>query len=137
MPTSSSGGTGMRAVPRRISDSTPGAILQPQPPPCDSEVRRGSAAGVGDGGLVVGIPAFDSVRIHRPRGDVRIEAQGADVFTASLGYLDWYEPADFDGQTAVGPVPIAERLKAVHAQQLTLQPNSMHTQAVPGGGVAE
>ena len=24
-----------------IADSTPGAILQPQPPPCDSEVRRG------------------------------------------------------------------------------------------------
>src|SRR4029453_13784170 len=34
----------MRAGPFRISDSTPGAILQPQPPPCESEVRRGSAA---------------------------------------------------------------------------------------------
>ena len=43
----------MRAVPLRISDSTPGAILQPQPPPCDSEVRRGSAAGC-DGACVHG-----------------------------------------------------------------------------------
>src|SRR5689334_16691002 len=39
MPTSSSGGTGMREVPLRISESTPGAILQPQPPPWDSEVN--------------------------------------------------------------------------------------------------
>lgn len=30
-----------------------------------------------------------------------IESQGADIFTASLGYGDWYSPADFDGQTAV------------------------------------
>ncbi len=30
-----------------------------------------------------------------------IEAQGADLSTASLGYFDWYEPADMDGQTAV------------------------------------
>ncbi|MBW2464978.1 MAG: S8 family serine peptidase [Deltaproteobacteria bacterium] len=29
------------------------------------------------------------------------EAQGADVFTASLGYLDWYESSDLDGATAV------------------------------------
>ncbi len=43
MPTSNSLGTGIAAVPSRIFDSTPGAILQPQPPPCESEVRRGSA----------------------------------------------------------------------------------------------
>jgi subtilisin family serine protease len=30
-----------------------------------------------------------------------IEAQGADLSTASLGYFDWYEPEDMDGQTAV------------------------------------
>ena len=35
----------MCAVPLRISDSTPGAILQPQPPPWESEVRRGWARG--------------------------------------------------------------------------------------------
>ena len=32
----------MAAVPLRISLKTPGAILQPQPPPWESEVRRGS-----------------------------------------------------------------------------------------------
>src|SRR6267154_4539063 len=40
-PTSSSGGTGMRALVRRISESNAGAILQPQPPPCDNDVSRG------------------------------------------------------------------------------------------------
>ncbi|MCA9707549.1 MAG: S8 family serine peptidase, partial [Myxococcales bacterium] len=35
-----------------------------------------------------------------------IEAQGADIFTASLGYADWYSPADFDGQTAVTSVAV-------------------------------
>jgi hypothetical protein len=34
---------GIEAVPLRISDNRPGAILQPQPPPWDSEVKRGSA----------------------------------------------------------------------------------------------
>ena len=43
MPTSNSGGTGICVVPRRMLDNTPGAILQPQPPPWLSEVRRGSA----------------------------------------------------------------------------------------------
>src|SRR3546814_2537074 len=28
-------------MPASKSDSTPGAILQPQPPPCESEVKRG------------------------------------------------------------------------------------------------
>src|SRR5665647_2881313 len=41
MPTSSSLGIGMALTPLRISASTPGAILQPQPPPCDRLVRRG------------------------------------------------------------------------------------------------
>ena len=42
MPTSSCGGTNPAApLERRMSDSTPGAILQPQPPPWDKEVRRG------------------------------------------------------------------------------------------------
>lgn len=30
-----------------------------------------------------------------------IEAAGADIATASLGYFDWYAPEDFDGATAV------------------------------------
>jgi subtilisin family serine protease len=30
-----------------------------------------------------------------------LEMNGADLFTASLGYLDWYEQSDFDGKTAV------------------------------------
>ena len=54
MPTSNSGGTGMAAVPLRISLSTPGAILQPQPPPWESDVNRGSVllCGVLMGALV-------------------------------------------------------------------------------------
>src|ERR1700712_5468974 len=46
MPTSNSGGIGMRLVLFRSSLSTPGAILQPQPPPCEREVRRGTGAAV-------------------------------------------------------------------------------------------
>lgn len=30
-----------------------------------------------------------------------IEAQGADLATSSLGYIDWYLPADLDGATAI------------------------------------
>jgi hypothetical protein len=33
---------GMAVMPLRISLNTPGAILQPQPPPWDSEVNFGS-----------------------------------------------------------------------------------------------
>ena len=29
-----------------------------------------------------------------------VESMGADIMTSSLGYLDWYEFEDFDGQTA-------------------------------------
>jgi hypothetical protein len=32
----------MEVVVFKISDKTPGAILQPHPPPCESEVNRGS-----------------------------------------------------------------------------------------------
>jgi hypothetical protein len=35
-----------------------------------------------------------------------IEAHGADVATSSLGYLDWYTQADFDGQTAVTTIAV-------------------------------
>lgn len=35
-----------------------------------------------------------------------IEMQGADVFTASLGYLDWYQYSDFDGQTTVTAIAV-------------------------------
>ena len=30
-----------------------------------------------------------------------LEAAGADVVTSSLGFIDWYEPGDLDGQTAL------------------------------------
>ncbi|MPN00543.1 hypothetical protein SDC9_147738 [bioreactor metagenome] len=53
MPTMSSGGiTAFAPLDFKISDSTPGAILHPQPPPWDSDVRRGVPAvafeGLGD-----------------------------------------------------------------------------------------
>lgn len=38
---------------------------------------------------------------HYVAGLEWIESMGADLFTASLGYTDWYEPADMDGETAV------------------------------------
>ncbi len=44
MPTISSLGTMPPTLERRISESTPGAILQPQPPPCEKLVRRSGAA---------------------------------------------------------------------------------------------
>lgn len=34
-----------------------------------------------------------------------VEMRGADLVSASLGYSDWYEPADYDGDTA--PITIA------------------------------
>src|SRR3954468_17097167 len=85
MPTSSSGGIGRLVVPFRISDSTPGAILQPQPPPCDSDVRRGSAAmEVGRGALIGNpagrAPARGRGRI-RPRG--RTAAHGGRIVRAA------------------------------------------------------
>ncbi len=40
MPTMSAGGTGKPVDFLRISDKTPGAILQPQPPPWEKEVKR-------------------------------------------------------------------------------------------------
>jgi hypothetical protein len=36
-----------------------------------------------------------------------IEASGADLFTSSLGYVDWYAPAQLDGETAVATVAVA------------------------------
>lgn len=35
-----------------------------------------------------------------------IEANGGDVATSSLGYIDWYTQADLDGQTAVTTVAV-------------------------------
>lgn len=35
-----------------------------------------------------------------------IEANGGDMATASLGYIDWYTQADLDGQTAVTTVAV-------------------------------
>lgn len=43
---------------------------------------------------------------HYVEGLEWIELQGADVFTASLGYLDWYQYADFDGQTTLSAVAV-------------------------------
>lgn len=59
MPTNNCGGIGMALVPRKMFDKTPGAILQPQPPPCDKLVKRGSVAltgtaNKGNVGLVLG-----------------------------------------------------------------------------------
>ena len=34
------------------------------------------------------------------------ELNGADVVTSSLGYIDWYTPADLDGQTAVTTIAV-------------------------------
>ncbi|MFO0835092.1 MAG: S8 family serine peptidase [Phycisphaerales bacterium] len=34
------------------------------------------------------------------------EAQGADITTSSLGYIDWYTQADLDGQTAVTTIAV-------------------------------
>ncbi len=35
-----------------------------------------------------------------------IESHGADLATASLGYIDWYTQADLDGQTAVTTIAV-------------------------------
>lgn len=35
-----------------------------------------------------------------------IEANGADMATSSLGYIDWYEQTDLDGQTAVTSIAV-------------------------------
>jgi serine protease AprX len=35
-----------------------------------------------------------------------IEANGADMSTSSLGYIDWYTQADLDGQTAVTTIAV-------------------------------
>jgi len=40
MPTSNCEGTGKPGLCFNMLDSTPGAILQPQPPPCEKEVSR-------------------------------------------------------------------------------------------------
>jgi hypothetical protein len=42
MPTSNWGGITIAAVLFRMLESTPGAILQPHPPPWEREVKRGS-----------------------------------------------------------------------------------------------
>ena len=46
MPTNNCAGTGNWGVDFKMSDNTPGAILQPHPPPCERLVRRGSGAAV-------------------------------------------------------------------------------------------
>src|SRR5204863_1333519 len=59
MPTISSGGTMPPPLERRISERTPGAILQPQPPPCEKLVRR---SGSGSSGAAAEVFAFMGVR---------------------------------------------------------------------------
>ena len=56
MPTSSSGGIGRLLEFFKISLSTPGAILQPQPPPWDRLVRRGATSVVSFSGAFMAIP---------------------------------------------------------------------------------
>jgi hypothetical protein len=60
-------GKGMALTFFRISDSTPGAILQPQPPPWERLVRRGSgAAPPGELGLEVVIVWLFSLELPSP-----------------------------------------------------------------------
>ena len=40
MPTSNCEGTGKPGLCFKMLDNTPGAILHPQPPPCEKEVSR-------------------------------------------------------------------------------------------------
>lgn len=56
----------------------------------------------------------------------------------SEAIMTLYQPTSVltvDGHTATGPQQIAERLKALHAQQVKLQPNTLFVQGVPGGSV--
>src|SRR6478609_11567364 len=62
MPTISSLGTMPPPLERRISESTPGAILQPQPPPCEKLVRRSGSA---SSGVAAEVFAFMDVRSGR------------------------------------------------------------------------
>ena len=55
MPTSSADGIGIAAVPFRMSDNTPGAIFQAQPPPWNREVSRGSVR-EGSGAFIARFP---------------------------------------------------------------------------------
>lgn len=43
---------------------------------------------------------------HYVAGLEWIEAEGADLATASLGYIDWYTQDDLDGQTAVTTIAV-------------------------------
>lgn len=43
---------------------------------------------------------------HYVSGLEFIEANGADVATSSLGYIDWYTQADLDGETAVTTIAV-------------------------------
>src|SRR5450432_4149215 len=63
MPTMSSFGTMPPALERRIAESTPGAILQPQPPPCEKLVRRtGAAPGTAQAVVESAVMRFDRWR---------------------------------------------------------------------------
>src|SRR5580658_10424223 len=46
-PTSKSGKCAAGNAPCKSSDRIPGEILQPQPPPCESDVNRGVGEGAG------------------------------------------------------------------------------------------
>jgi hypothetical protein len=60
MPTIKASGMGKPDEFLRISAKTPGAILQPQPPPCENEVRRIASVfmnltlTLGNGVLIIG-----------------------------------------------------------------------------------
>ncbi|MFZ6186152.1 S8 family serine peptidase, partial [Nannocystis pusilla] len=69
----------------------------------DGEVFSGVAPGV-----AVILAKTERIDVEEPyeedyyvAGLEWIEGMGADIFTASLGYSDWYEPQQLDGKTAV------------------------------------
>src|SRR5580765_1324348 len=66
MPTISSGGIMPPPLERRISESTPGAILQPQPPPCEKLVRRSGSASSGTPAEVLAFMGMSNRNLSRP-----------------------------------------------------------------------
>lgn len=80
----------------------------------------GTLAGFDPGTFVGVAPGIDVILSKTERTDAEvpaeedyyiaglewIEGQGADIFTASLGYSAWYTPADFDGQTTASAIVV-------------------------------
>ncbi|MGB1275149.1 MAG: S8 family serine peptidase, partial [Nannocystaceae bacterium] len=73
-------------------------------------VDTGNFLGVAPGAKVL-LSKTEDISVEEPveednfvAGIEWLEEEGADIFTASLGYFDWYTPSDLDGQTAVTTV---------------------------------